>query len=214
MSFPPDFYFSFVCFFISLSVYFQKGTETYLRLMPLYLGTAIAVQFLGNYLAHHHQYNVRLYNVFGVAEFTFLFYILRTVIQSPAMRKYILYVIVVFPLAAMINIFFYQINSYHTVSYMTGSVLMVVFCIFYFAELFQLTEAPNLLQDPAFWICTAILFSYVCNFPLWSMMNLVSHLKPDLMAKLFYIGVVINILSYLIYIIAFLCRIRIRKSTL
>jgi len=214
MSFTPDFYFFFICFFVSLTVYFQKGSELYLRLMPVYMGIAIAVQFYGTYLAHHHQHNVRLYNLFSIAEFTFLFYVLRTMILSKRMRNFILVALIVFPLAGLLNIFYYQTDSYHSISYTIGCLLIVVFCIFYFVELFQLTVAPNLLRDPAFWICTSILFSNVCTFPLWSMFNLMKNLRQGLLMKLFYIQIVINIFSYLIYIIAFVCRIRVRKSTL
>jgi len=113
---------------------------------------------------------------------------------------------------SFINIYrLHGANIFHTWGYGIGCLLITFFCIFYFFELFQMPKAIDLMKAPQFWICTGTLFSYICTFPFWSMTNLMI-VSPASYLKALTIVTVINILSYIIFLIAFLCRIRIRKS--
>jgi hypothetical protein len=123
--------------------------------------------------------------------------------------------LIVYPLIALFNIFYSRVGgAFHSETYVVGCILIVILCIIYFVELFQLPKAANLKYEPAFWICTAILFSYVVTFPYWGLLNFMNTAPKFILENLLNILMIINILSYSLFTIAFLCRIKIRKSTL
>lgn len=170
---------------------------------------------VGTYLSEQSIHNAILYNTFSVFEFMFYFFILRELIRSARVKTIILFVLIIYPLVAFFNIFYYRMDSnFHSMTYAIGCAFIVILCIIYFVELFQLPKSTNLKNEPAFWICTAILFSYVCTFPYWGLVNFVTTAPAILINNLKTILMIVNILSYSLFIIAFLCSIRIRKSTL
>ncbi len=59
---------------------------------------------------------------------------------------------------ALLNIYFVQVNVFPPTTYSLGCLLIVGICIYYFYELFHLPSSVNLLREPAFWICTGLLF--------------------------------------------------------
>ena len=83
-------------------------------------------------------------------------------------------------------------------------------------------QKPNpLARLPSFWIVSAILFNVVLVFPifaLFSFMNSLSkaNLKTSMIIfnNIVAIFNIISVLTYILYSIGFLCRIRTSKSTL
>lgn len=202
-------------FLVSLTAFFQKPSPLYLRLCPFYILIAILVQQIGNYMSLHAIHNAILYNNFSIFEFVFYFFILREIIRNKGIKTIILFIMIIYPLVGLFNIFYLDKGSdFHSKTYAVGCILIVAFCIVYFVELFQLPKAANLKNEPAFWICTAILFSYVCTFPFWGLVNFMNTAPMIIINNLMTILMIINILTYLLFTIAFLCRIKIRKSTL
>ncbi len=215
MKVSVDLIFLVVCFLASLTAFFQKPSPAYLKLFPFYFFVTLLVQQIGTYLSQHSIHNAVLYNVYSIFEFAFNFFVLRLIIQNKGVKGTLLFVLILYPLTACLNLFYFpQGGTFHTVSYAICCSLIVVSCIVYFVELFQLPKAINLKREPAFWICTAILFSYVCTFPFWGLVGFLSTAPPFIIKNLNIILMIINILSYSLFTIAFLCRIRIRKSTL
>lgn len=203
------------CFVASITAFFQKNAPFYLRLCPFYLLITILVQQIGNYMSQHHIHNALLYNCYSIFEFMFYFFILREIIQNKKIKTVILFILILYTLMALFNVFYSRAGSaFHSETYAIGCVLIVVLCIIYFVELFQLPKAANLKNEPSFWICTAILFSYVVTFPYWGLVNFTNAAPKIILQNLMSILVIINILSYSLFTIAFLCRIKIRKSTL
>jgi hypothetical protein len=163
----------------------------------------------------HAIHNATLYNAYSIFEFLFYFFTLREIIVNKKIKILILILMIIYPLVPLLNIlYFYSGNDFHSKTYAVGCILIVAFCIVYFVELFQLPKAPKLKNEPAFWICTAILFNYVCTFPFWGLVNFMNEAPMIVINNLMTILMIINILSYLLFTIAFLCRIKIRKSTL
>jgi hypothetical protein len=215
MKVSVDLIFLIVCLLASFTSFFQKPSPLYLRIFPFYFIVTVLVQQIGNYLSQHSIPNAVLYNIYSMAEFPFYFFVLWCIIQNKRVKKAILFILILYSLTAALNlIYFKQGGTFHTVNYGIGCSLIVIFCIVYFVELFQLPKAINLKREPAFWICTAILFSYVCTFPFWGLVGFLSTAPPFIIKNLNIILMIINILSYSLFTIAFLCRIRIRKSTL
>ena len=98
-------------------------------------------------------------------------------------------------------------------TYSLGCLLVVATCIYYFWELFQQTYYVKLIREPAFWICSGLLFYYAVSFPIYGLINFVSEKNPQVTNVLAIILDSVNIFLYLSFVIAFLCRIKIRNST-
>lgn len=204
-----------VCFGASITPFFQKRSPLFLRLCPFYLLVTILVQQLGNYMSRNGIHNALLYNCYSIFEFIFYLFILREIIQNRRIKRIILFILIIYPLIALFNVFYAGIGTaFNSDTYAIGCIVIVILCIIYFVELFQLPKAANLKNEPSFWICTAILFAYVCTFPFWGLVNFMNTAPKIVIANLMTIITIINILSYSLFTIAFLCKIRIRKSTL
>jgi hypothetical protein len=215
MNVPVDLIFLTVCLLASFSAFSQKPSPFYLKIFPFYFIITVLVQQIGTYLSQHTIPNAVLYNSFSIFDFAFNFFVLRLIIQNKRVKIIIFFILILYPVVSCLNLFYFkQGGTFRTVNYAIGCSLIVVFCIIYFVELFQLPKAVNLKREPAFWICTAILFSYVCTFPFWGLVGFLNTAPPFILRNLTTILMIINILSYSLFTIAFLCRIRIRKSTL
>ena len=166
------------------------------------------------YLVNHGKYNTGFANLWGTIEFCFYFFVLRELIVNVKIRRVILFVIALFPVFSFVNLYFQKQDGFNPTNFTIGSLITVSFCIYYFVELFQKAEIQSLARLPAFWIATAILFTTVLTFPTFAFISFMKKV-PDIISKnitsIFYI---INILTSVLYTIGFLCRIRIRKSTL
>jgi hypothetical protein len=78
--------------------------------------------------------------------------------------------------------------------------------------LFQ-TQTVNLLRQPAFWICTGLLFFYTCSFPIYGLFNYLNRAPLIIKKNIGVIILLLNVLLYSSFTIAFLCRIRVKNST-
>jgi len=205
-----------ICFLASLTVYFNsKSSDTYLKLFPPFLMITLFVELLGLYLRNKNQNNLALFNFFTVFEFCFYLWVISLIISNKKIKKLIRVILVIYAFTAITNILFIQkMKMFHTVTYSLGCLLIVSFCIYYFLELFRLPKSIKLKNDPAFWLCSGLLFYYCCGFPLFGLINFVNGL-PRLIIKNFQtIVTIMNILLYSLFTIAFLCRIKTRKYTL
>jgi hypothetical protein len=165
------------------------------------------------WLLMQHKINVTLlYIIFTSFEFVFYLFIIAFSIYNLKVRKIILLLMAVYPVLVLLNRLFIQQKTFHTITYSIGCLLVVAGCIFYFFELFQSTHSVNLLREPAFWICSGLLFFYCCTFPLIGFWNFLPGLSNIILQNLNNILTFLNILLYSLFSIAFLCKIRFRRS--
>ena len=217
MSFLPLYvYFIFISFVASLTVYAKAKTSyLYLKLFPPFLLATIVIEYAATYLAVKNKSNLALYNFFTVFEFCFYMYIISLIITSKRIKKTIMVAVVLYTLISVINIIFIQeMQKFHTVTYAFGCLLIVASCVYYFFELFKLPKATKLKNNPAFWICSGILFFYCCSFPLFGLSNFLSDISKLIIKNIYKIITILNIFLYTLFTIAFLCRLKIRKYTL
>jgi hypothetical protein len=145
--------------------------------------------------------------------FTFYIYLVREIIRSPRVKQILLYCLILYPAIFLVNILLIQGSVvFHSMTYALGCLLIIFSCIFYLWEMFQQTYSGNLARQPEFWICSGLLFYYTCTFPFYGTTNLVMALPKVILRNLLFIFELLNILLYLSFTIAFLCRPRNRKS--
>ena len=200
-----------ICFLASLALFFQASQSRYLKTFPFFLLITIIIEIAGNLLAKKKVDVTPMYNVFTTFEFIFYLYILRSIIYNVRVKKIILWLIAFYPVLVLINRTFFQTNTFHTTTYSLGCLLIVAACIYYFYEIFQTTHSVNLVREPAFWICSGLLFFYTCTFPLVGLWNHLHGLPRIILLNLSAILQFLNILLYSLFSIAFLCRFRFRR---
>lgn len=207
MSFLP-LYIYFIClsFLISLSLFHRIKGFSYLKLFPPFLFVTLVTEILGSYFWSIGRNNLVLYNFFTVFEFCFYLFVIRLIIGSKKVKIIIQLTAILYAIAAIVNILFIQsMKTFHTVTYSIGCLLIVIFCIYYFLELFRLPRFVNLVANPAFWICSGLLFFYCCGFPLYGLVNVWADIS-DLVGRNFdRIITILNIFLYSLFTIAFLC---------
>jgi hypothetical protein len=211
----PYIYFIAGSFIASLLVYL-KPNRYYrsLKLFPPFLLATFSAEFYGSYLSYSGENNLILYNFFTVVEFCFYLFIIRVVLKNPRVRKILFICIILYGITAVLNILFFQgMNTFHTVTYAMGCLLIVFFCIYYFLELFRFPKSEKLITNPSFWICTGLLFFYCCGFPLYGLINSWGNISKLIVDNFGDIVTILNIFLYSLFTIAFICT-RIRKYTL
>ncbi len=195
-------------------IFKKKGQNLYLKLFIIFLVVSLFVELLASFLIRieKEENTVVLYNIFTTCEFGFYLWMLRGFIRNKIANKIILFILFFFPIAALINIFFFQgRHGFQTFTYALGCLLIVGCCIFYFYELFLFPNAVNLLKQPPFWICSALLFFYAFTYPLYGLSNLMMSLPKVILKNIERITDLLNVFLYSMFSIAFLCKIKIRK---
>ena len=210
---PPYIYAIALSFLVSISVLFKLNPRfSYLKLFPPFLFTTLLIESIGSYQASKGESTVLLYNFFTAFEFCFYLWVISLVIFSSLVKKIIRIALLLYAVSATINILFIQ-KLFHTATYSVGCLLVVSFCIYYFFELFRLPKSVQLVNNPAFWLCSGLLFFYCCGFPLFGLLNYWAANSPILVRNFTQIVGILNIFLYSLFMIAFLC-IRTRKYTL
>ena len=203
-----------VCLLASISIYFQREDDVYLKFFPPFLFITLLMDGISLLGLLKGNTNNAVYNFFNVFEFAFYFVILGKIIKNNRVKMLIRFVIILYPILALANIIFIQkIYGFPALNLAIGCLLIVTICIYYFFELFQLPHSVALTRQPGFWICSGLLFFYSCSFPLIAPINLIKALPPFVLKNFVTIINILNVLLYSSFTIAFLCRLRTRNST-
>lgn len=201
-----------VGFFISLLFFIKKSDKNYLNIFPYFLLITLIVESIGQVLYDKKTNNLWLYNFFSVFEFVFYLWVIGEIIRNKKAKKACSVLMIAYPICAVMNILFIQkINNYHSYTYTIGCLLIVTSCGYYFLELFLMPHSVGLFKQPAFWICTGLLFFYALTFPIFGLTNFVSRLPKKIIKNLANVISILNIFLYSMFSIAFLCRIRMPK---
>jgi hypothetical protein len=209
---PVYLYFEVLSFLASLVLFFQKGTPRFMKSFPFFLLVTVVVELMAWRLARNRQIVVWLYNIFSLVQFNFYLIILRNFIKSSIVRRVIGHVIWIYALMALSLLLFIQGKSFSAITFAVGCLVIVIFCIYYFFELFQLPTSINLVRERAFWITSGLLFFHCCTFALFSLTNVLNKLKPAVLKSLHSLLDMILIMFYLLFTIAFLCKIELKKN--
>ena len=209
-------------FLISLSLYLQRPVPVYLKFFPLYFFCLMIADKVIDYTADHGIHNNMLLNINGIIEFSFYFFVIKNIIVNLRVKRNIFYATIAYVIFAIINLFFLQHNDrFNSINFTIGTLITVILCIYYYSELFRKTEAQTLTKLPSFWIVSAILFNVVLIFPIFALISFMDQLSKAnqktsmiIFNNIVAIFNIISVLTYILYSIGFLCRIRTSKSIL
>lgn len=196
----------------SLVVHFQPNIPSYLKWFSPFLLLTFLVEVFANRIYVEVGNNSLLYNLFTIFEFVFYFIVLKKIIRSRIIRKIVVYILMSYPVLALLNTFFWQGQyKFHSYTFIPGALVVVGLCAYHFHELLKLPDSPDLKREHSFWVVCALLFYYGGTLPLWAA-NTLMHEFPKNVLKL--MGIVIIILNYVLYslfTVAFLCNIKPRN---
>lgn len=213
MSLFVSFFVAVLALLASLFIYRQQRNDIYLRLFPPFLLVVAVCYWFISYLAQRRLNNLAIFNPLTIFQISFFFFVLYRLIQHKVVKKIAFYLIWIYPIVAGLNILYFQkIETFHSITYSLGGLLIAALCIFYFFELFQRSQSINLMRSPDFWICSGLLFYFACSFPIYGMANTLEKFPQFILTNLNKIFNVLDILLYTSFTIAFLCRLKIRKS--
>ncbi len=195
--------------FIASIVQYKKAEPLWLRLFPWYLGFTMTIQ-LGGYLYSHFllKSNYFIFNIQQIADFVFWVYVFSKIYKTKGVK------VVLSGLAAFAiffsayNIFagegFYNFNSKTNTII---SIILLIFSLLYFAELFMNNNRINYFTIPTFWICTGLFFFNLGSIIYLGLFNYITSHKLDEDGKIYgVIMVTLNILMYALFTIGFFCR--------
>ncbi|WP_276479893.1 hypothetical protein [Paraflavitalea pollutisoli] len=213
MYIPGYLYVELISLLASFNLFFRKDTPLFLKLFTPYLLLTLAFEITSWQLNMNEKSAESAALMFPSSAFEIEFYIftLYNIIQTPRIRRVVLWIVFLYPVLAVFNIYYLQAGAFPSNSYLLGCILIVTICIYYFYELFHLPGIGNLLQEPAFWVCTALLFFYICSLPFFGLYNLMYKVSPGIMENISVILTVMNVFLYTIFTAAFLCVVRIPR---
>jgi len=201
-----------VPFLASLTIFFQAPRQRYLKYFSLFLLVNFLLDAATSYSAYYATNNVWLSNLDSVVVISFYLFLLREIVRSKRAKKVLLIFVLAYPIVSVINIFLLQtLPLLFPMTFTSGGVLIVITSIYYFWETFQQKNSVNLIREPAFWICSGLLFYFTCTFPLNGLLNFVSSLPKVVIQNLYTIFILLNIFLYLSFTIAYLCRLKVKS---
>jgi hypothetical protein len=205
--------FSTIAFLLSLTIFFRPAAEPYLKYFSLFLLFNCCVDIYTSYLANRGKSNIFFSNVSTMIIIDYYLILLSQIIHNRNAKRVLFICLLIYTLLSLMNLFLLQKASvFNTMTFCLGCLFVITACIYYFFDLFQQTRSLNLLREPSFWICSGLLLYYACLFPIEGLNNFIKNLSTVVLENLLIIFVIVNILLYLSFSIAFLCRLKIKRS--
>ena len=193
---------------------YRKSNPGYLRIFPFFLLLTLLTELLGELYQDPGKNNIIIFNLFTILEFSFYLFFFKSVIPSNSIKKAISITQIFLPIICLVNVFFIQgRNVFHTHTYTISCIVMVVYGIIYFYQLFNQEKKINLLREPAFWVSIDIVFFFISAFSIMGALNYISTLSHKMSYLLQSVFHMLNVLFYCLFIIAFLCQKNILKSS-
>lgn len=201
-----------ISFLLSCFLLFKVRIPLYIKFFTPFLLLSIILEFTASWLIRNNKSTMSLYNFSSILEITFYLWVLLNILNRQLVKKVITAAVIIYPILSLIDIFFIQkLGAFHSISYAFGCLLIIIFSLTYFLELFAKPKTVILSKEPAFWICSGLFFFYCISFPLFVFVNFMTTFPIILANNLQYILIVLNVFLYLLFSIAFLCRITTKK---
>ena len=213
MEFPIHIIFILISAIVGFIVLMKGGLPSYMKLLPFFLLLTFILEVIGWRMSQEGINNTIYFNFYSILFFIYYLFIIHQLLRSGWVKRILLYCMILYPLVSLMNIFFIQgPHVFHTMTYSIGSLLTLIFCVYFFYELFRIPHSINLKIHPGFWIVTGLLFFNACSLPFIGLANYIYQFSPLLISKLQFILSFLNILLYLLFTIAFLCRLSFQRS--
>ena len=180
----------------------------WLRLFAYFLSFEFVVQLSGWLYSHFtHRSNHFIFNGLIITEFIFYLFIIYKGLSRPELKMAVKIITWIFIILALSNLLFFEsVHKFNEHTYTLGTLLVILACLLYFAEIFMSETIVNFFRLPMFWISTGLFFFYAGNGIYLSILNYIerNNLDPD--GKVYIqVMVILNLLLNILCTIGFLC---------
>lgn len=157
-------------------------------------------------ITNWHRNNNWIYNLSTTVEFLFYSRLYYNEFKTSGIKNLILYLTVVLLFTTAINIIFVQgFWKFHSYTFMIGSILMILYAIFYFYSGLNKDINYNYVRDPVFWISVSLLQFYAGEFMIMMFYSYLAPLRLLAYSRFFRVLMdIINVLEYGLFCIAFI----------
>ncbi len=200
-------YLSFLAlaFFASLAS-FKFSYSIHLKLFSIFLGVSLLTEICANYLIDflHLDSNYPVYYCFMLIEYIMLAYFFKRIILSNTAKIIINIFLIIFPFFWLFTgmFIFNKGKDWNSYVVMAGDVFVICVSARFLYELFTADKLIDFKKSPEFWIAAALIFYCCCELPITGILNYLYYNNSPLNELL----QILNIIMYLIFIYAFLCR--------
>lgn len=197
------FFLELLCAIIA-SICFFKYNSTSLKFVLIYLWLVCITEFSAKYLTLQLPNNVLLYNFLSLIEFCIFSYIFYKELKIIFFRKVIFISVFIFSICLFIDIFYTgnPVESFLSLAYGCSSILLSLYCCFYFYYVAQTEKILNLYQILFSWICIGLLVYHLCNLPITVLSNQLHSINEN--DNLLSILALSGMLMYICFITGFL----------
>lgn len=151
--------------------------------------------------------NLWIYNLYFIPEYLFYIFFYSSVSENRKQGKSGWYLAIVFAIFSLANIFMIQgIEQLDTFSIILGSGILIACAASYFIQELNRKIPRAVGREPLFWISLGTLVFHAVSLPYFIFINYLSRTNLSLEMALFNILLILNILMYICYLIAFLCK--------
>ncbi len=202
-----------ICLIANIICVAKCVTPIYVKAFIPFLLISLILEVFTMKMAVKGASTTNIYNLSTVLEVCFYLWALFQLIENKIMKNGIIVCQCIYTCISLFDIYTNRyLDRFHSITYSVGGLFIVFFTIVFFYQLFAKPKAIFLTKEPSFWICTGLLFFYSVTFPLFAFVNYIANFPTIITNNLHYILIVLNVSLYLLFSIAFLCTIKIKKS--
>lgn len=156
------------------------------------------------------------YNFFILVEFMFYAYFFKQIVRNIYLLKVINLFLLMFPVLWYIFSFYsFNILQWSSYAFVFGGTFIIFFALIYCYEKLTSDETTSLFNEGEFWIAIGLIVYYTCVVPYMGMFHYLTENYEKLAVKLKSLNLITNIIMYLLFAYAFLCKtIKTKKSYL
>ncbi len=189
---------------ITATICLRKYKHSATKWIVVYLWTVCIIELLPTISPDLKVENVFLYNMLGIVEFSTLSYIFYKEINTAFFKKVVFTSIMIFALILSYNIWatHFQKNVFYNIAFGCSSLLISLYCCFYFYYVARTEKILHLYRTLLTWICIGLLVYHLCNLPITVLNNLLDVIDQDVSVLI--ILAICGSIMYICFIIGFL----------
>lgn len=149
------------------TIFYSKYKNTQAKYIVVLLWyTAINDIIAGIYSSKVSIYNAPFYNIFQIIFTVYYLSLYKSVVESLKFKRYISYFILFYLFSFIVALFTDDFSKFHlSLSYITGSILIVTSIILYFSEILNSDKIIRINKMLMFWISIALLTCLLPDIP-------------------------------------------------
>ncbi|MEQ1553205.1 MAG: hypothetical protein ABL929_03445 [Ferruginibacter sp.] len=193
----------------SLTVYIVSNASFALKTFPFFLAITFFAEIIGKYIGDNYGNNHLFYSIFTTLIFLYFGFFFYNLTQSKIVKTLIKYFSIVYPILVFANIIFIQgVNTFHTYTYVIGSIFLIFLCLFYLKSVIANDNFINNYFNTEIFICLGLLIFYTFDILFTASINTITTKNNNVAYTFMMVMKYLNYAMYIIIALGFLFRLR------